>query len=398
VPISPAGYLGQFNLSSSSYGIANRFVLPKTVTIDRWYFAVNGEGADCVDGRDSYGSGDGGIEFGRIVDVDPATGLPTEQILASESVNGCDAYERAKEEFDLPDKHQVHYVQFAPVTLQADRMYAFVLSNDHSNPGDGSTSQGNHMSANLNFANLDDMGPNAANTLDPNAPGAAYGLDPRETTMWTDDSGETWKFGDEVGWYDVGNGEGRMWPGGYRIAGGPNVPNGWIYMNWPDEGEASITYTAPTAQTLTTAGGRRREHERRRRRHHRPEPRRRRVGIDRRSRHRFGERAARQSAARCRGPAVHRPLRWSGRHRIGELLGRRCGVPHRPQLGGAVIWLCAWSVVGIRYGTLGPHPFSLWGYYTQLDDELFEYGSAFAYFCLVLLDIDRVRRSNASAG
>jgi hypothetical protein len=62
------------------------------------------------------------------------------------------------------------------------------------------------------------------------------------------------------------------------------------------------------------------------------------------------------------------------------------------------IWICAWSVVGIRYGTLGSHPFSLWGYYTQLDDELFEYGSAFAYFCLVLLDIDRVRRSNASAG
>jgi hypothetical protein len=61
-----------------------------------------------------------------------------------------------------------------------------------------------------------------------------------------------------------------------------------------------------------------------------------------------------------------------------------------------VTWICAWTVVGIRYGTLGSHPFSLWGYYTQLDDELLEYGSAFAYFCLVLLDVDLVR-SDASA-
>ena len=255
VPISPAGHLGQFNLSSPAYGIANRFVVSEPVTIDRWYYAVNGEGADCVDGRDGYGSGDGGIEYGRIVDVDPETGLPGDEVLGSERVNGCEAHERTEREFNLSDTHQVHYVEFAPVALEADRMYAFVLSNDDSDPGSGGASEGNHMSPNLNFAELDDMGPHGANTLDPNADGAVYGLDPRETTMWTEDSGRSWRFGDEVGWYDVGSGEGRMWPGGYRIAGGPNVPNGWTYMNWPDEGGASITYTAPTDLTLTTAGG-----------------------------------------------------------------------------------------------------------------------------------------------
>jgi hypothetical protein len=135
-------------------------------------------------------------------------------------------------------------------------MYAFVLSNVDPNPGDGrSSSTGNYMSPNLNFADLDDMGPHGRNTLDPNADGAAYGLDPRATTMWSDDSGATWEFGDQVGWYDLGNGEGRMWPGGYRIAGGQNVPHGWAYMNWPSEGKAQITYTADSDGLLVRAGG-----------------------------------------------------------------------------------------------------------------------------------------------
>jgi hypothetical protein len=256
VPISPAGYLGQFNLSSPSYAIANRFVPAQDVTIDRWYYAVNGEGADCVDGRDGYGAGNGGIEFGRIVDVDQATGFPTSTVLGSEQVNGCDAQKRSQAEFGFPDDHQVHFVQFPPVALKAGQMYAFVLSNVDPDPGDGGSSpDGNHMSANLNFASLADMGPNAKNTLDPNAPGAAYGLDPRSTTMWSDDSGSTWKFGDQVGWYSDGNGQGRMWPGGYRIAGGPNIPNGWPYMNWPRDGAAQITFTASSEQTLVRAGG-----------------------------------------------------------------------------------------------------------------------------------------------
>jgi hypothetical protein len=255
VPISPAGGLGNFNLSSSSYAIARRFVLTEDTTIDLWYFAINGEGADCVDGRDGYGSGNGGIHLGRIMAVDQHTGLPTET-LASEEVNACDAFERAKEEFDLGDRHQAHYIEFAPITLQADTMYAFVLTNVDPDPGDGGgDSAGNHMSPNLNFADLDDMGPHGRNTLDASAPGAAYGVDPRETTMWSENSGETWTFGDEVGWYGKDDGDGGMWPSGYRIAGGENVAHGWIYMNWPDEGPASVSYTAAADGVLTEAGG-----------------------------------------------------------------------------------------------------------------------------------------------
>jgi hypothetical protein len=255
IPISPAGSLGQFNLSSSSYAIARRFVLADETTIDRWYFAINGEGADCVGGRDGYGAGDGGTNLGRIMAVDQNTGLPT-QTLASEEVNACDAYERAQREFGLSDRHQAQYIQFAPITLHADTMYAFVLTNVSPDPGDGGgDSSGNHMSANLNFAHVEDMGPHARNTLDPAAPGAAYGVDPRETTMWSDDSGASWRFGDEIGWYGQDDGEGGMWPGGYRVAGGPNLAHGWAYMNWPDEGAASVSYTAPTDGLLVDAGG-----------------------------------------------------------------------------------------------------------------------------------------------
>ena len=256
VPISPAGYLGQFNLSSPSYAIANRFVPAQNVTIDRWYYAINGEGSDCIGGRSGYGTGNGGIEFGRIVTVDQGTGLPTGTVLGAEQINGCDAQQRSATEFGFPDDHQVHFVQFAPVALQGGQMYAFVLSNVDPHPGDGGSSpDGNHMSANLNFAKLADMGPNGKNTLDPDAVGATYGLDPRSTTMWSDDSGATWKFGDQVGWYNDGNGQGRMWPGGYRVAGGPNIPNGWPYMNWPRDGAAQITITAASERTLTRAGG-----------------------------------------------------------------------------------------------------------------------------------------------
>jgi hypothetical protein len=254
IPISPAGSLGNYNLSSSSYAIAWRFVLAEDTTIDRWYFAVNGEGADCAGGRDGYGSGDGGIHLGRITAVDPNTGFPT-ATLAAEQVNACEAYERAKREFALPDRHQAQYVQFAPTALKAGTMYAFVLTNVDPDPGDGGGDSGNHMSPNLNFADVDDMGPHARNTLDAAAPGAAYGVDPRETVMWSDDNASTWQFGDDVGWYAPDDGNGAMWPGGYRVAGGTNVPHGWKYMNWPEERTVSVQYTAAVDGVLVQAGG-----------------------------------------------------------------------------------------------------------------------------------------------
>lgn len=257
IPIAPHGGLGNFNLSSKNYIMAFRFVLDKPTTIDRWYFAINAEGTSCVGGRKGYGSGNGGIEFGRIVEVDQATGLPINTILAQESVNGCTAHNRTISEFGVTKTHQAHFIQFSPISLQAGKMYAFLLSNTDPNPGTGgSASSGNHVSPNLNFANINDMGPQGKNTLDANAPGAMYGYDPRETTMWSDDGGASWKFGDQVGWYQKGSGSGRMWIVGYR-SGGKNMPHGFTYMTWPSpKSGTSITYkNVPKAVTLTQAGG-----------------------------------------------------------------------------------------------------------------------------------------------
>ncbi|MBL8159568.1 hypothetical protein JNJ66_03865 [Candidatus Saccharibacteria bacterium] len=257
VPISPAGHLGQYNLSSNDYIMAFRFVLNSPATIDRWYFAINGEGADCVGGRTGYGSGNGGMYDGRIVEVDEATGLPTTTVVAREEVNGCAAYERSKTEFGLNDEHQSQFVQFNPVALEAGKLYAFLLSNTDPNPGNGGSSGGgNAMSPNLNFAKVEEMGPHGRNTLDAKAGGALYGLDPREAVLWSKDGGASWLFGQEVGWYDDDNGLGKMWQVGYRVAGGANIAHGWPFMNWPGEGNVSVTHrNAPRAVTLTKAGG-----------------------------------------------------------------------------------------------------------------------------------------------
>jgi chondroitinase B-like protein len=259
ISVSPSGDLHNFNLSDNDYVIASRFELTQTRTIDRWYFTVNGEGASCAVGRTGYGNGNGGTWYGRIVTVNPSSGLPTTTVVASESVNGCTAHTRAINEFDLDATNQYHWVQFPPVTLQAHTLYAFVLSNTDPNPGDGGgSSSGNHMSVNLNIGPLSQMGPHAANTLSTQAVAAMYGYSPRETTMWSSDGGATWKFGDQVGWYHLGDGTGRMWACGYRTTGGVNVAHGWPFRNWPSDRTGGINVTfhdVPNTVTITRAGG-----------------------------------------------------------------------------------------------------------------------------------------------
>lgn len=54
----------------------------------------------------------------------------------------------------------------------------------------------------------------------------------------------------------------------------------------------------------------------------------------------------------------------------------------------AAITFIIWLMVGIRFGTLGFSPFTLWGYYTQMDDEIFEFLAAYSYFAFALLDFE----------
>jgi len=66
-----------------------------------------------------------------------------------------------------------------------------------------------------------------------------------------------------------------------------------------------------------------------------------------------------------------------------------------------LVGLIAWIIIGVRFGTLGFHPFSLWGYYTQMDDEIFEFVAAYSFFAFAVLDLVSRRRTpslaNASA-
>ena len=54
-----------------------------------------------------------------------------------------------------------------------------------------------------------------------------------------------------------------------------------------------------------------------------------------------------------------------------------------------LVVLAVWVLLGVRFGTLGFHPFSAWGHYTQMDDEIFELGAAYAFLALSCLDLSR---------
>jgi len=58
------------------------------------------------------------------------------------------------------------------------------------------------------------------------------------------------------------------------------------------------------------------------------------------------------------------------------------------------IGLAAWVIVGVRFGTLGFWPLSLWHQYTQMDDEIWEFYAALGFCALAAFDLaHRVRES-----
>jgi len=53
-----------------------------------------------------------------------------------------------------------------------------------------------------------------------------------------------------------------------------------------------------------------------------------------------------------------------------------------------LITLSVWMFIGIRFGTLGFHPFSILPekYYTQMDDEIFELFAAYSFLSFAVMD------------
>ncbi len=61
-----------------------------------------------------------------------------------------------------------------------------------------------------------------------------------------------------------------------------------------------------------------------------------------------------------------------------------------------LVTIVTWVIVGIRFATLGFTRFSLFGYYNQADDEIFETMSAYCYATLMVLDVAARARERAA--
>jgi len=60
----------------------------------------------------------------------------------------------------------------------------------------------------------------------------------------------------------------------------------------------------------------------------------------------------------------------------------RLPLPNKTSIQVFAVTLVAWLIIGGRFGTLGFHPYTFYAeqYYTQMDDEFFEFFTAFSFF------------------
>ena len=65
--------------------------------------------------------------------------------------------------------------------------------------------------------------------------------------------------------------------------------------------------------------------------------------------------------------------------------------PSKFAIGVFLVALTTWVIIGLRFGTLGFHPYSFYteNYYTQMDDEVFEFLIAFSFFSFSVLNSRR---------
>jgi hypothetical protein len=241
-------------LKEAEYRALLRFVPDRAIEIDRFYFGFKLRGAECQDaGQAGYGAGDGGLLRGALVEIDPSTGLPGDEIVA-ETVNGCDRYNEAHAE--LVGNPAMVWVN-TPATLEGGRLYGLIVSNAHDDPPE------NFFSFNMPLADTELAGPHARNELDATATGSILALDPREHVAWSEDGGGSWAYGSENGQYrsymndnDTAHPATRMPQYGYRLADGTNVGTQPYYAYSDDCDSCAVTYAnARYARSFTEVGG-----------------------------------------------------------------------------------------------------------------------------------------------
>lgn len=265
VPTNPGGRvagipIGIENVNDSPLKAANyrnllRFVPVNTISINRFYFGFKLRGATCWDaGLAGYGKGDGGTIHASLVEINPATGLPSTQI-ASETVNGCTRHNQAKAEFN----NSTPVLAWANVsaTLEAGKMYGFVLRNAHANPAN------NYFSFNAPLADTSLAGPHTRNELNANATGALLSLDPRELVAWSENSGGSWNYGSLNGQYrsymndrDTAHPATRMPQYGFRLTNGTTLGAQPYYAYSTDCVGCTVAYAnARYTRTFSELGG-----------------------------------------------------------------------------------------------------------------------------------------------
>lgn len=252
IPVGVANVNGSALRDSEDVALL-RFVPKRDVEIDRVYFGFKLRGASCWEpGSAQNGGGDGGVLFGRLVEIDAATGLPGETI-DEETVDACVRHVEAEAETNATP---VLVWLNLSAQLVGGRMYGLTVQNAHAEPQD------NFFSFQTPIADAKLAGPQSRNELDAEARGGVMSLDPREHVAWSTDAGKTWLYGAENGEYasfiaeDAAHPATRIPQYGFRLTSGENVPGQPYYAYKTDCRDCTVAYAAAaTARRVTALGG-----------------------------------------------------------------------------------------------------------------------------------------------
>jgi hypothetical protein len=262
VPVGLANVNDQ-NLRDSRWLYAIRFVVDRDTTMYRFFSQMKAKGATwdehtgtkCTTyGAGCYGAGDGGLIEARLVTI-KADGTPDlSNVLARETVDPAKRYSETKAAYGISTISLFWYFNMGGVALEGGRPYAMVYRNVHADPAH------NFSSANSPTVKASEAGPNGRNNLDPDAPGAIAGLDPREAVAWSTDGGGSWSWGRQVGPYagSATSDDGTRLPHYAWQASPSSRPqsNQPYTAYWSTCSDCSlIAHSVPRATTLTAAGG-----------------------------------------------------------------------------------------------------------------------------------------------
>jgi hypothetical protein len=203
IPVGLANVNDQ-NLRDGRWLYAIRFVVDRDTTMYRFFSQMKAKGARWDEhpgpkcsgpGDGCYAAGDGGRIEARLVSVRPDGTPDLSNVLAQETVDPRTRYSATKAAYDIDTISLFWYFNMGGVAIKADTPYAMVYRNVDPDPAN------NFSSANSPTVKESEAGPNGRNNMDPDAPGAIAGLDPREAVAWSEDGGASWSWGRRVGPY-----------------------------------------------------------------------------------------------------------------------------------------------------------------------------------------------------